>query len=110
VKSEGKGKPTQQPDVSKYVKQSIGEQSISSAVVVAVDRFFLSMQAGEVTTNSLLVQYLEAEGVKITNTIKTDVAMAAVKASNAYAKGQGSVKMIKVNPSNKWSQWVYKKL
>ena len=96
-------------DISKFVRQSIGDQSVSATVVAAVDRFFRAMTPGEVTTNALLVQWLEGEGIAITNSIKTDVAMAAVVRSDGYAKGQGSIERVKVNPSNKWSQWVYRK-
>jgi len=97
-------------DVSRFCLQAIGSQSVSRPIVEAVDRFFEAMSPGVVTTNAKLVEYLEAEGMTITNSIKTDVAMAAVVASNAWNKGNGSIERVKVNPDNKWSQWVYKKL
>ena len=51
-------------------------------MIKELESFFYSMKVGEKVTNSLLVEFLEMKGLKIENTIKTDVVLEIVKEIN----------------------------
>ena len=75
-------------------------------MIKELESFFYSMKVGEKVTNSLLVEFLEMKGLKIENTIKTDVVLEIVKEISK----KGIIKKEKENSSNKWSRWIYVKV
>ena len=94
---------TEKQSIEEYVNRQT--TVVNTEITSAIEEFFAMMNTNDRTTNQDLVRYLEnVKQIKITQEIKTDVVLETVRRLQ-----NNTVKRTKIDPSNKYSKWIYVK-